>query len=78
MLKEMEMPVAVVSNKAKAEVKRTILAMAAKMSSSAIDGKVNMLLQAWRRAQESGASSDDIELEMQCWSELWLSRQRKG
>lgn len=71
------MPVAVVSNKAKAEVKRTILAMAAKMTSPAINEKVNVLLQAWRRAQESGASCDDIEIELQCWSELWLSRQKR-
>lgn len=66
------MPVATVASKA--EIKRIILAQAAKMTSPAINQKIDVLLMAWQRAQKSGASADEIEMEMRCWAELWLSR----
>lgn len=64
--------VAELKNK-KTQTKRLVLSMAAKMTSAKINEQVDRLL-VERADPKKKRPIEDIELELTCWSEIWLGR----
>lgn len=57
-----------------AEIKRRVLAEASKMSSVQINNKVNELLTLWEKRRKQCIDTEELEIELQFYGELWTRR----
>ena len=70
------MPQAAVLDVKVEKVKRRVLSFAANMSTTEVNNKVNELLDLRKKAMAIGDPTAEIDVEMSCWAEVWLRRQR--